>query len=361
MLAFPSKRPSLLFIMKALVLERYNELVYGDVPRPSLGAEDVLIRVKGCGICGSDVHGMDGSSGRRQPPIIMGHEAAGVIEEIGAAVKDWRPGDRVTFDSTVSCGSCPYCRSGRVNLCDHRRVLGVSCDEYRWQGAFAEYVAVPQRILYRLPDALSFEEAVMVEPLSIAFHAVNLTPIKLNDAAVVVGAGMIGLLVIQALRLAGCGQILAIDLEKEKLALALEFGANQAIDASKGDPVEEVLRLTGGRGVHMAFEAAGFAETVDIALRSVVKGGHITLVGNLSKKIQWPLAWVVTRELTVAGSCASAGEYPACLDMIAQGRINVKRLISQTAPLSQGPALFQRLYQKEKGLLKVILVPDWNA
>ena len=145
--------------MKALLLKETSTFVYEEVPAPSLGARDVLIAVKACGICGSDVHGMDGSTGRRQPPVIMGHEAAGIVAEAGPEVRGWKEGTRVTFDSTLYCGTCWYCRRGAINLCDNRRVLGVSCEDYRQHGAFAEYVAVPEHILYRLPDAVSFEQA----------------------------------------------------------------------------------------------------------------------------------------------------------------------------------------------------------
>src|SRR5579859_2939107 len=172
--------------MKALLLSKYKHLEIADLPEPKAGPGDVLVRVHACGICGSDVHGYDGSSGRRIPPVIMGHEAAGVVAATGAKVTDLREGERVTFDSTISCGACDYCRRGRINLCDHRRVLGVSCEEYRRHGAFAEYVTVPRRVVYRLPDGLSFEEAAMVEAVSVAVHAVNRTPVVLGDTAVVV-------------------------------------------------------------------------------------------------------------------------------------------------------------------------------
>src|SRR6516164_7376215 len=138
--------------MQALVLENYRDLQIRDVPDPEIGPRDVLIEVKACGICGSDVHGFDGSSGRRIPPLIMGHEAAGTVAQIGAEVHSYRVGDRVTFDSTVSCGECSFCRRGEVNLCDNRQVLGVSCSDYRRNGAFADYVAVPEHIVYSLPE-----------------------------------------------------------------------------------------------------------------------------------------------------------------------------------------------------------------
>src|SRR5215210_6206543 len=139
--------------MKALLLSEYSKLAVAYMPAPAIAEDEVLVRVRACGICGSDIHGFDGSTGRRIPPLVMGHEAAGEIQTVGAAVKDFRPGDRVTFDSTVSCGRCIYCERGQINLCDNRTVLGVSCGDYRRHGAFAEYVAVPARILYHLPAA----------------------------------------------------------------------------------------------------------------------------------------------------------------------------------------------------------------
>jgi len=343
--------------MKALVLERYNHLVYKNVPRPVLGADDVLVQVKACGICGSDVHGMDGSTGRRIPPLIMGHEASGVIAEVGSNVKQYQPGARVTFDSTVYCGACFYCRRGEINLCDHRRVLGVSCDEYRQDGALAEYVAVPQHILFMLPDKISFAQSAMVEPCSVALHAVAGTPVSLNDTAVVVGAGIIGLLVIQTLRVAGCGQIVAIDLQPERLALARQLGADMGLGPGKDDIIALIGKMTANRGADLAIDAVGINASLETALSSLRKGGALTLIGNLSTQVELPLQSVVTGEITLRGSCASRGEYPAALDMIARGAINVDALISAEAPLSEGAQWFQRLYQKEKDLLKVILVP----
>ncbi len=343
--------------MKALVLTQYNHFEFQDVPPPQVGADDVLVEVKACGICGSDVHGMDGSSGRRIPPIIMGHEASGVVVDLGQGVTDWKVGDRVTFDSTIYCGRCGYCRRGAINLCDHRRVLGVSCDEFRQQGAFAEYVAVPQHIVYRLPEGLSFERAAMVEPVSIAVHAVGRVSMGLNDCVVVVGTGTIGLLAVQVLRAAGCGRMIAVDVDPRRLELACRLGADEALSAVDTDVAAEVLRRTGGRGADLALEAAGLVPTVAAAIGSVRKGGSVALVGNLTPQVELPLQAVVTRELTLYGCCASRGEYPACLEMIARGTINVDALTSAVAALAEGAEWFQRLRQGKEGLMKVILRP----
>lgn len=343
--------------MKALVLKDFLKLSYEEAPAPEPGAGEVLVAVKACGICGSDVHGMDGSTGRRRPPIIMGHEAAGEIVEANGGLNGWKPGDRVTFDSTIYCGACVFCRQGRINLCENRRVLGVSCEDYRRQGAFAEYVAVPERVLYRLPEGLTFENAAMVEPVSIAFHAVRRAAPVLNDTAVVLGAGMIGLFVIQALRLAGCGKIIAVDVVPDKLKLARDLGASHIVNSGTEDVLARVQDLTGGLGADLAVEAVGVAQTVEMAIRSVRKGGVVTLVGNVSPRVELPLQVTVTRELTLYGSCASAGEYPACLDMLVRGAVKTAPILSAVAPLAEGAAWFDRLYHKEPGLLKVILTP----
>jgi L-iditol 2-dehydrogenase len=175
--------------MRALLLSEYKTLSVVDMPTPEIGDDDVLVRVRACGICGSDIHGYDGSTGRRIPPLVMGHEAAGVIEQVGRGVQGFEPGERVSFDSTVSCGTCHFCRRGQINLCDNRTVLGVSCGDYRRHGAFAEYVAVPSRILYKLPDSLPFERAALIEVGVIAVHAVSRHVPKPDDTVVVVGAG----------------------------------------------------------------------------------------------------------------------------------------------------------------------------
>jgi L-iditol 2-dehydrogenase len=343
--------------MKSLILEKYNEFTIGQTTDPELQPGCVIIKVEACGICGSDVHGMDGSTGRRQPPVIMGHEASGIIHAVAPDVTDWRVGNRVTFDSTISCGECYYCKRGDINLCDNRRVLGVSCNEYRQNGAFAEYVAVPAHILYAIPENISFEQAAMVEAVSVAVHAVAISSVDANDTAVVIGCGMIGLLCIQALKAAGCKKVIAIDLVSAKLKLAGELGADLTIKSDDGNLIQKIRNETENRGADLALEVVGIEPTVNMAVDCTRKGGTITLVGNLASEIKFPLQKVVTRQLKVQGSCASAGEYPLCLELIASGQIKVGPLISKVAPLDEGNEWFHRLYNKEEGLMKVILKP----
>ncbi|MEZ6057362.1 MAG: galactitol-1-phosphate 5-dehydrogenase [Planctomycetaceae bacterium] len=343
--------------MKALLLSNYKELNVTDFDRPEIGDDDVLVQVRACGICGSDIHGYDGSTGRRIPPLVMGHEAAGVITEIGRRVTAFQPGDHVTFDSTVSCGHCYFCRRGSINLCDNRMVLGVSCGEYRRHGAFAEYVSVPQHICYRLPEGLPFAHAAMIEAVSVAVHAANRTPVTLGDTAVVVGSGMIGMLVIQAIRLAGCSQVIAVDLDRGRLDKAVQLGADVGLKGDEVNVAEEVRKLTGGRGADVVLEVVGATPTIKTAIDSARKGGSITLVGNLAPKVEMPLQSIVTRELSVYGTCASNGEYPACIDLLSRGEIRVEDMITATASLDEGVDWFKRLYAGEPGAMKVILDP----
>jgi L-iditol 2-dehydrogenase len=343
--------------MNALTLSEYRQFTIEDLPIPTCGSRDVLVQVAACGICGSDVHGYDGASGRRIPPIVMGHEAAGIVAAVGSDVRSVSPGDRVTFDSTVYCAKCEFCLRGEVNLCDDRQVVGVSCGEYRRAGAFAEYITVPEYIVYRLPPTLSFAEAAMLEAVSVALHAVKLSCIENGETALVIGAGMIGLLILQAARVAGCSRVFVADVDGTRLKMAANLGADETLLVSGADLLREVLRLTNGRGVDVVLEAVGRNETVASAIDCVRKGGTVTLVGNIAPEVSLPLQKVVTRQIRLQGSCASAGEYPEAMELVSSGKIKVAPMISAVAPLRDGPEWFERLYAREPNLMKVILDP----
>jgi L-iditol 2-dehydrogenase len=287
----------------------------------------------------------------------MGHEAAGSIAAAGPGVTGFREGQSVTFDSTIYCGKCEYCRRGEVNLCEQRQVLGVSTAEYRREGAFAQYVVVPNRVVYQLPATLPFAEAAMIEPLAVAVHAVSLSQLQKGDSALVIGAGMIGLLVLQALKQAGCSQVFVSDIDDTRLQMARDFGAAAVINARNSDTVAEVHALTSGSGVDVALEAVGSTPTVKAAIESVRKGGTITLIGNIAPTVEIPLQAVVSRQIRLQGSAASSGEYPRCIEMLASGAVDVKPLISVVAPLEEGPVWFERLHERQPNLMKVILTP----
>jgi L-iditol 2-dehydrogenase len=345
--------------MKALLLSQYRHLEVADLAVPVPGRDEVLIRVAACGICGSDVHGYDGSSGRRIPPIVMGHEAAGTIAAVGEGVNGFSQGDRVTLDSTVYCGECPPCRSGNINLCDRRQVLGVSCSDYRRAGAFAEFVVAPARIIHRLPETLLFYDAALLEAVAVALHAISLVPVAPGSTALVVGAGTIGLLLQQALRVAGCSRVFVTDVDPTRLKLSQELGATATL-AAGAELGPQILQLTDALGVDIAIEAVGNSETVNVAVDSVRKGGSVVLVGNISPEVTLPLQKVVTRQIRLQGSCASAGEYPKAIELVSNGAIRVKPLITAVVPLHEGPQWFERLYAREPNLMKIVLAPEMD-
>jgi L-iditol 2-dehydrogenase len=346
--------------MKALVLDEYNQLNYRDFPEPEIQPDEVLIKVKACGICGSDVHGMDGSTGRRQPPLVMGHEASGEIIETGSEVKKWKAGDRVTFDSTVYPLNDWYTLKGHYNLSDNRQVMGVSPKEFKRHGAFADLVAVPQHILHKIPESVSFTEAAMVEPIAVAAHAINVSGLKPGDSAVVVGTGMVGTFVVKLLKIFGANPVIAVDIDEQKLQLAKEFDADYTFNSNEKNLRNKIEDMTKNRGADLAFEVVGITDSVNSAVNSIRKGGTVVLVGNLSPGIQFPLQKVVTREIKVQGSCAINGEYELVLDLLAAKKVDVSKMVSAVAPLSEGADWFKRLYNKEAGLNKVILIPDNN-
>jgi L-iditol 2-dehydrogenase len=343
--------------MKALVLEQYNKFVYKEVEDPVISDNEVLVKVRACGICGSDIHGMDGSTGRRQPPIIMGHEASGEIVAAGKNVKNWSNGDRVTFDSTIYRLDDWYTLEGLYNLSDHRQVMGVSADDFRRHGAFAEYVAVPDHILHKIPESVSYEEAAMVEPVAVALHAVKKGAPRLAETAVVVGAGMIGIFLVKLLSEAGLADLIVLDINEKKRAQAVSSGATLTFDPEDNTMLKEILNRTHQRGADLSFEAVGISDTVAAAINVLRKGGRTVLVGNISKTVEFPLQKVVTSEITVLSSCAIRGEYQDVLTLIEKGVISVKDQISEIAPLSEGAKWFDLLRQKDNNLHKVILVP----
>lgn len=343
--------------MKALLYTKPYTFEYAEVPDPPVGDEDVLVRVKACGICGSDVAGHTGKTGRRLPPLIMGHEAAGVVEKVGPKVTGFAPGDRICFDSTVYCNQCPACKQGLFNRCVKRQVLGVSVPEFKRNGAFAELLAVPHWICARLPDNMSFVQASLLEPASIGTHAASRAPITAGDTVVVIGAGTIGLFILQAARLRGAKTVIASDLNDFRLDLARRVGADICVNSQKADLKQEILKSTEGRGADVVFEAVGFGETFRQAVSVARAGGHVVAVGNLQKETEFNLQELVSRELTFTGSYASSGEFRACMGLIASGKINVAPLVSEVLPLKEGPAAFQRLLEGRENLLKIVLEP----
>jgi threonine dehydrogenase-like Zn-dependent dehydrogenase len=313
-----------------------------------------LIRIKACAICGSDIHGYDGTSGRRRPPLIIGHEAAGLIEETGANVRGFQKGDRVVFNSSLYCGSCAYCKNGRQNLCVNSRVYGVDNGNYHLDGAMAEYITVPARILYHLPGNLSFEQGALVEPLSIALHAAGRTEIRINDTVLIIGAGAIGLMLLKVLKNSNAGCIIAADIDGGRLEAARKAGADLVVNTGTEAGLKELHEKIPS-GAEVVFEAVGFGATVNNALAMAKRGGTVTLVGNAVPHGDIDFQKIVLNELRINGCYACANEYEAALTLLSKGSVNVDDIISVAAPFEEGQQWFDRLKAHEAGLVKVVL------
>jgi L-iditol 2-dehydrogenase len=338
--------------MRALVFEGPWEMPVRERPDPEPGDAEVVVGIRTSGICGSDVHGYTGSTGRRTPGVVMGHEAAGVVEAVGAGVVDVRRGDRVALRSILPCFRCDQCRAGRTNICRNRRSLGMHVD-----GAYAERVVMPATAVLPLQDRLSFEEAAMIEPLAVSMHAVNLTPFDLLDTVVIVGAGTIGLLALLAVRARGAGRVIVTDRSAHRLEAARRLGADDALNVDDSDPAEAILDLTDGDGAHVVFEAVGLTPTVRQSLAVVRRGGHVTWIGNSAPVVELAMQELVGKELVLRGAYGFVDEFERAAEAIGTRRLDVRPLIERVAPLDEGPDLFRALATGELEAVKVILTP----
>jgi len=342
--------------MKALVFKgpgviEYASMDFSNKPDP----EEVLIAVHACCICGSDLHAYKNGGPGRIPPMIMGHEFAGVVEAIGVEVTKFQAGDRVTVQPSCFCGKCGYCLQGSTNLCDNKRFYGVK----DLNGAMAEYIRVDQKQVFTLPDDISFEHAAMLEPLAVAYQAVSKADDIKGKTAVVVGAGPIGLLILQVLRLRGASSVLVIDLNQQRLELAKQLGAADTLNAQSSDPAQWVRDRTNQNGADLAFEAVGVSATVQTAMQCLAKGGRCVWVGNAEQMIQIDMKKVVLRELEIFGTYAYTNEsFGQTLEFLSTYPINMDLLISRKVPLGKGAAAFEKLAGGTGDLMKIILTND---
>jgi L-iditol 2-dehydrogenase len=338
--------------MKALIYEGPWQMAIRDIDAPQPGPTDVIVSVKASGICGSDVHGYMGITGRRVPGIAMGHEFSGVVAATGQQVADFKIGDRVIVQPEITCQVCEMCKAGLPNNCVNRTYIGAQL-----HGGYAEAVQVPQQLLYRMPDGMSWEQGAMVEPAAVAMRAVNRTPINLMDTVVIIGAGTIGLLALAWARLKGAGKIVITDVNPHRLSMALELGADAAVNVGKEDPLQVVNEHTNGRGADCVIEAVGMTETVQQSVKLVRTSGHVTWIGNSRPDVEVNMQRVVTREIVVSGSYAFVEEFPRAIEAIGSGRLNVMPLVERVSSLDEGPQLFHDLASGTLDVVKVVLKP----
>ena len=336
--------------MKALMYRGPWKMPVEELDEPTPTAGKVVVDVQAVGICGSDVHGFTGNSGRRTPGIVMGHEFAGTISELGPEMEGYAVGDGVVVMPlySVAAGGDPY----PLNLSPHRRLTGMN-----EHGAYAQRVAVRAAQLFPKPAGLSWQRAALCEPMAVTLHAARITPINPMQKVAVIGAGPIGLLTMLAARLKGAGTVIVVDRSVHRLELAEELGADAVINVDGTDADAAIREMTGG-GVDVAFEAVGISSTARLSVEVTRNGGNITWIGNNARMIEVDMQSIVTREMSVRGSYGfDETDFAAAIEALSSGRLNVDPLVEEIAPLEDAPEIFRSLAAGENDLVKIILKP----
>jgi len=312
-----------------------------------------LYGYKSVGICGSEAQAFQGKSKRRVPPLVMGHEFAGVVADAGTGVRNFQNGDRVVVEPLISCGACEPCSMGRSNICLEVKLVGLHIP-----GAFAEYVAVPAKKCHKLADSVSFDMAAVVEPLSVGTHAVAITPAELGDNLLVIGSGIVGLMVLQVAKPRVGGKVFVSDLIDYKLELAKTLGADAVVRTGKEDLINKIGQLTNGKGVDAVIEAVGVQDTLQQALTVVKKGGNITVAGMLEGMIQLDVIRLVANEITIRGDyCYTTAEFKTALNFVANGTVQVRPLITHVFSLEEMARAVDILAEGKEKHVKIILRP----
>lgn len=337
--------------MKAITYSDWGKLTFQDIERPKISEDDVLIEVSRVGICGSELHQFSARDPRRTPPLILGHEFSGVVVDLGSEVERISLGQRVTANPMVTCGDCIECRGGRSNLCRNLSLLSM-----HRPGAFAEYVAVPERCVHPIPEGLSLRMAAMAEPLATAVHGLRLVARTYLGNVAIIGAGTIGLMALQTARVLGALRVMVVEVIPKRLEVAKALGADLVINPTEGNPLREGDLFTREEGVDVVIEAVGLDETRQESVSLCRRGGVAVWLGLHAKENKIMGRDVVVREKCVQGSfCYTDGDFRMAISLLAKGDINVDWV--DEVPLSEGADIFLRLADDPGDLVKVLLLP----
>ena len=336
-----------------LVVPGTTRIAEAPVPVPK--ADEVLIRVEYVGICGSDVHSFE--SGPFIPPsdpnqkIGLGHECAGTVVEVGEKVTKFRPGDRVCIEPGVPCGACRYCREGRYNICPH---VDFMATQPNYRGALTNYLCHPEGFTYRLPDSMSMMEGALVEPAAVGMHAAILAGIRPGTRVAILGAGCIGLMTLQACRAMGASEILVSDVLPKRLEMAKKLGASMVVNGMEEDAAALCKSIFDGDGADVVFETAGSPVTAKQALKMVVRGGKIRIVGTISGET--PVNFLsINREVSIQTVFRYANCFPATIDAIASGRFDVKSMVTHEYPYAETQRAFEESVSRKRDIIKGVI------
>ena len=345
--------------MKAAVWHGKEDIRIEDVPEPNTGAGQVKVRIKVCGICGSDLHEYNSGpfiipsrphplTGREGGPIILGHEFSGEVTEVGEGVTRVQPGDRVTVNPLIYCGECHYCRKGVHLMCVKLATVG-----FAWDGAFAEYGVFPEYSIFKLPDNMTYEMGACVEPLAVAVHAVNRSGLKIGDNVAVIGAGPIGLMVLQACKASGAGQVFVSEPMKNRIETAEKMRANAVLNPTEIDIGKEITGLTDGLRADIAFDCVGIRQTFESCIKVTGRRARICIVGLALKPIEvaFMRLWGHEKELTFSQGYDDE-DFPAAINYLADGRVRVDDYITKIISMDD---------LVEGGIKELINNPDENV
>lgn len=342
--------------MKALVYRGVRQMKYQNWPDPTPGPGEALVAVRAVGICGSDLHGYTGESGRRMPPLVMGHEATGEIVSLGLRVREasaLASGRRVAIRPNVLCGTCDQCRAGDTHRCRNRWLLGV-----HRHGAMAERVAVPVGNLVSLPDTVSFVHGTLAEPLAVALHAVRLAGDLTNQSVLIAGSGPIGLLALVVALQAGARVVVMTDLIPQRRSTAMALGAGAALDPTQGNWKQELAEVVGSEEIDIALDAVGIPSTLQQAIEVIRPGGTVIAIGGW-QSVPIDLIRVVAYEVQIKGSINyTPAEFKEACRWLGEGRLKPEYLITHIRPLSEGAAVFEELVQHPEDYIKVVLTTN---
>lgn len=342
--------------MLAAFLDGPLAVALRETDAPDLRDDRILVRVRSVGVCGSDVHYYQ--HGRMGPfvptePLVLGHECAGEVVAVGSRVRGFAPGDRVALEPGIPCGRCEPCKRGRYNLCPSVYFMGSAPDQH---GAFRELLSWDPGFAYRLPDAVSFEEGALLEPLAAAVYAARLGGVTASSRVAVFGSGPIGLLITQVARAMGAVQAIVCDVDANRLTRAGDFGATTTVLADTADPVTAIRDATGGEGVDIAFEAAGSPRSHRHCLEAAARGGTVVFVGWLPDgELALDLHAIGTKELTVRGMFRYRNVFPEALALVANGAARPRRLVSGRYPLTRIVEALEAARARKPGLLKIMI------